>query len=223
MNRRDIKLVTFPGQSVMVAAFARFTAYYESPRFRGRAFTLKDFFDAQAKPDGGECVPAWSGCNIPSRVLLAFRAGMFDPLSREEKQMLRLVADEPEPFYVTAVVRWNVPAAAHEIVHALFDLDRGYQTIVLRELRRFRLTGLRDTLLGLDYDRSVLDDEMNAYLCVGLPPDAISEDAPAAAERLCEVFARHFGFDPRGAEGRERLVRLPDVIRFPWPLPAQDP
>jgi hypothetical protein len=159
----------FPTNHLMASTFLRFQEHYESPRFRGKVFTLEQFMDwyaSQQTHGDFTYYKDWTGFNIPSSVLDRFRRGDFDPLSAKEKELLALFAGVPGRFYLigTAGAVPDEETLRHELAHSLFYTRADYRRAVLAELRGADLTPVFAALKRLGYHRSVWLDEANAYL-----------------------------------------------------------
>jgi len=96
-----IHLLIFPTQRDVTLTLLRFQEHYESPKFRGKIFSLEEFkrWYVANSPNGiktGEFTyyTDWNGFNIPSYVLQPFRDGKFNPLSEQERKFLDIFKDE---------------------------------------------------------------------------------------------------------------------------------
>jgi len=162
--------LNFPTQHLLTSTFLRFQEYYESPRFRGKVFTLEEFMDwyaqAQGKKGNFTYFTDWSGFNIPSKVFAPFRAGKFDPLTTKEAALVELFRGVPEPFYVIGTFGKNGDPATlhHEIAHGLYTTQPGYRARVDAILKTADLRPLFERLRKMGYDDSVVPDEAQAYL-----------------------------------------------------------
>ena len=127
----------------------------------------------------------WSGFNVPSTALEPFYAGEFDPLLQKEQQLLRLFESEPRPFYVIGLS--DDDDLEHELVHALFFTRPDYRKAVPAAIREYDTSALEKRLAAMGYHRSVLADEVNAYLVA--PPDGQGWSFPALAGLRKELRA----------------------------------
>jgi len=171
---KNIFLLEFETQLDLTSTFLRFQEHYESPEFRGKLFTLEQYKNWYIKIKGDfTYYTDWSGFNIPSYVLTPFYEGKFNPLSESEKQILELLKDIPQPFYVIGV--YDVPddkqmkhLLEHEIAHRLFYTEPKYREKVLEILEKYNLDELKDWLRSLDgYHEEVLIDEAHAFGLTG--------------------------------------------------------
>jgi hypothetical protein len=180
MSRRQladgIYLVRFDSQYALASTFLRIQEHYESSRFRGRVFSLEDYMDWYAGRFGAfTYYQDWSGFNVPSTALAPFYSGRFDPLLGKEQQLLRLLANVNRPFYVIGL--FDEHDLMHELAHALFFLRPAYRRHVRAALREHDTTAIARRLASMGYHRSVLEDEVHAYVLAG--SDVAGESARA--------------------------------------------
>jgi hypothetical protein len=161
-------LVVFDSQLEITSTFLRFQEYYESPKFRGKIFSLNDFKKWYSEMKGVfSYYTDWNGFNIPSEILQPFYEGKFDPLSQKEKDFLELFKNERGKFYIIGVHKSISDLKAllqHEIAHGLFYTNENYKKNVLKILNKFDVNEIKKELKGSDgYHDEVLDDEAHAY------------------------------------------------------------
>lgn len=215
-----IYLVEASTQYQLAATFLRFQEHFESPRFRGKYFSLEEFMDWYAAAYGAfTYYDDWEGFNVPSWVFKPFRAGRFDPLSRKEKKLLDLVADSPEPFYVIGANRpFGLPMIKHELAHALFEIDPRYQRDVLTKIRKSDVRTYERALeKSRGYHRTRWPDEINAYSLAGIS-DLVAlglnlRQAKPLQRSLRQVFRDHFRFSLLRAR-KDDILRLVHINRL---------
>ncbi len=186
-----IFLVRFKTQYALASSFLRFQEHYESSRFRNRVFSLEQFMDWYAARSGAfTYYEDWSGFNVPSTAFAPFYEGRFDPLLEKEKRLLRLFARESTPFYVIGIAADQ--DLTHELAHALFFTQAAYRQAVRGAMRPYDTSGIRKRLMALGYHRSVLTDEVHAYLIGGTDALGTSIRGPVALTRqLRAIFRTH--------------------------------
>jgi hypothetical protein len=164
-----IFLLKFATQYELAATFLRFQEYFESSHFAGRVFSLEEFMDWYAAQFGRfSYFEDWAGFNIPSTVFEPFAAGRFDPLLEKERRLIRLFDKERAPFYVIGVCESSShDDLTHELAHALFFRNDAYRKAVLAALSEYNTRPIETELHGLGYSRTVLRDEVHAYLISG--------------------------------------------------------
>ena len=154
----------------------RFQEFYECPKFAGKIFTLKEFKKWYSRETGVFCYYIhWNGFNIPGEVLLPFCRGSFNPLSKDEKDIVKVLKSVEIPSYVIAThkgcgYREAVELFQHEFCHAIYYLDEEYRSKVLHVLSVYSsdLKKLKDFLVEEGYGEKHLDDESNAYIAVSM-------------------------------------------------------
>jgi hypothetical protein len=150
----------------MAKTFLRFQEFYESPKFRGKIFSLKEFKDWYKTTRKGKFTyyTDWAGFNIPSTVLRPFYDKQFKNLTVRELTLLRKFKDIKGKFYIIATTGKSSMTLNHEISHARFYINGSYRKEILAALGRVNTTSIAKWLLGLGYDQSTLLDEIHAYL-----------------------------------------------------------
>ncbi len=176
--------------------FMRFSEYSESPKFRGKVFTKKEFEDwyianAQEVIDK-QCTYAmdWGGFNIPARVFNVFKIGHFNPLDEKEKELLSaLQVIKNKKFHVIGThADGDIETIEHEIGHGFYDLDTIYQKntrAIVREMNVRGRNSIRDLLVFFNYHPQRFVDETQAYL---LHPDWLEEQG--IPKRFIEAASR---------------------------------
>ena len=168
-----IYLLEFDNQFELTSTLLRFQEFYESPKFKGKIFTLDEFKRWYSKLKGSfSYYKDWNGFNIPSRILKPFYLGKFNPLSDKEKQILELFKSEKENDYIIAIHKSGIFRFSyfrkmllnHEIAHALFHTNKKYKKECLNLIRKYNLEEAKKKLLKSGgYSKEVLEDEIQAY------------------------------------------------------------
>ena len=191
-----IFLLIFENQHEIASTFLRFQEHYESPKFRGKSFSLGEFKAWYSSLRGDfTYYTDWNGFNIPSYILKPFYEGQFDPISDEEKEILNLFRDVGDDFYVIGIHKdmKNVSSfLKHEIAHGLFYTDSQYKDRVMEILSEFNLDEIKDELRSKGgYHEEVLDDEVHAYSLgsVGKLKSKVPEELH---KRLLENYQKAF-------------------------------
>ena len=174
----------------MCKILLRFAEHYESPKFRNKIFTLKEFkawYRTTIKGNKFTYYNDWAGFNIPSYAFKAFREQKFNPLSAKEKLFMNIINNLKEPFYIIAARKGHKNAIKHETAHALFYLDAEYRKKVLKILPKIDLKDFKKRLLNHGYCKDVLSDEFNAYIVDG------AQDIPEDkyTRLLCSLFDKY--------------------------------
>ncbi len=184
----------------------RFQEYYESPVFRGKAFSVDEFATWYASEHGSFTYHQdWTGFNIPSWVLEPFKKGDFNPLTEKEKNLVSFFRNIPGDYYIIGATQQDKECAdtiKHEFVHGAFFADKRYREDVANCIKIHRPSVAKTALKKMGYSDGVLEDEINAYLLTG---HQVFEENLCLNEgrRLCDmfdkVFFKYFGFSMMSA------------------------
>lgn len=146
--------------------FLRFQEHFESPKFRGKVFSLSEFKPWYKKEKGKTSFTYyedWSGFNFPSKTLKPFLEGKFNPLSGYEKKIIKTLEGYSGKFYVIGT--FKDADLKHELAHALFYVDDQYHAKVMKILASIDKKVFIDRFIEMrGYHPSVWDDEVHAYL-----------------------------------------------------------
>lgn len=167
-------LLIFNSQKEITETFLRFQEYYESPKFKGKIFSLDELkkWYTQNSLNGKRTnkftyYSDWNGFNIPSYVLKPFFKGRFNPLSKQEEKFLRIFRDKLEPYYIVGVHKKIKSLNAylkHELAHGMFYTNKNYKNEVLNSLSEFNVEPIKKELMLMNgYHKEVLEDEVHAY------------------------------------------------------------
>lgn len=160
-------LISADSQEELAKTFIRFQEHYESPNpeFRGQIFTLGSFKSWYSEYYGGDTYyQDWKGFNFPSKVLLPFRQGLFDPLTNYEISFLNLLKYRHDDFYIIGANDDSI--IRHELAHALYYCSDQYKKEIDRFLSNNKksLYKIKRYLLTKGYCKEVLNDEIQAYI-----------------------------------------------------------
>lgn len=154
-------------QEELGLTFMRFQEFYESanPKFRNSIFTLGQLRHWYSENYGTNSYHKdWTGFNIPSRVLNPFKAGLFDPLTEEENNLLELLKYRQDSFYIIGAQ--DTATLRHELSHALYDYNIKYRNTINSIVSRYdkQLTKAKTYILNKGYTKEVINDELQAYI-----------------------------------------------------------
>ena len=159
--------ISADSQEELNTTFMRFTEFYESPnpKFRNQIFTIGQLKNWYSITYGADTYHKdWIGFNIPSSVLVPFRKGLFDPLTKYEQDLLDLFKYRDDNFYIIGAQ--NDSVLRHELAHALYDSSIKYKSSVDAFIRKNK-AGLRKIskyIIDKGYCKDVLNDEIQAYI-----------------------------------------------------------
>ncbi|MDD2680404.1 MAG: hypothetical protein PHO03_06370 [Candidatus Omnitrophica bacterium] len=199
----SVYLLVFDTQYELSSTFLRFQEYYESPKFRGKIFQLKDYKEWYSKLKGGfTYYTDWSGFNIPSYVLEPFYQGEFKRISKKEKVILDMFKKEKSDFYIIGVclnrkkekktVKENQGLEIkNELANGLFYTNKAYKDKVLETIHEFNVNKIKKSInqSAVGYCDEVLDDEVNAYV-IGSGLKGIPKSLRSRLENLYKKYLR---------------------------------
>jgi hypothetical protein len=159
--------ISADSQEELGRTFIRFQEYYESPNpeFKGKIFTLGMVRQWYSIKYGADTYHHdWTGFNFPSKVLIPFKQGLFDPLTIEETELLNLFKYRNDHFYIMGAQ--NAETLRHELSHALYDSDIKYRTEINKYINKNKkqLDKAKKYILEKGYDQEVINDELQAYI-----------------------------------------------------------
>lgn len=167
MIEKPIYLLTFVDPNEMSETFMRFQEHHESPEFRGKIFSRKEFktWYCTTTPDGKYSYNQdWAGFNIPSYILDPFYDGGFKRLSSRETKILNIFRKIPSPFYIIGALKGDDGGLAHELAHGRFYTNEKYRKAMIKVLDNSDVRALKKYIKDMGYHDSSLVDEAHAYL-----------------------------------------------------------
>jgi len=198
-----LKIKSQPYNSVWISAdsqeelgrtFIRFQEYYESPNpeFRGKIFTLGVVRQWYSVKYGADTYHHdWTGFNFPSRILLPFKQGLFDPLTSEEIELLNLFKYRHDSFYIMGAQ--NSATLRHELSHALYDSNEKYRNEIDSYIKKNKrgLAKTRKYILDKGYAEEVINDEIQAYITDNDDQTIISSTDPHIILGINKIYKRY--------------------------------
>lgn len=172
-------LVTFNSAYDLAMTFLRSQEYYESPKWKGKSFTLLEYMEWYAKTAGKGAFTYpkdYNGFNLPSRIL---REVPVPDRNHYDMVMANIVAEIETDFnchfqdyYIIGVSkeRGDKSTINHEIAHGLYTTNSIYReqvNILIKQLPATVRKKLFKALSKRQYNKSVFVDETNAYLSTG--------------------------------------------------------
>jgi hypothetical protein len=198
-----LKIKSQPYNSVWISAdsqeelgrtFIRFQEYYESPNpdFRGKIFTLGVVRQWYSIKYGADTYHHdWTGFNFPSRILLPFKQGLFDPLTSEEIELLNLFKYRHDNFYIMGAQ--NNATLRHELSHALYDSNEKYRNEIDSYIKKNKrgLAKTRKYILDKGYAEEVINDEIQAYVTDNDDQTIISSTDPHIILDINKIYKKY--------------------------------
>jgi hypothetical protein len=158
-------LVQTKDHKILAETLLRFQEHYESPEFKNKIFTVGQIKHWYSQKYGADSYTNdWTGFNFPSRILIPFKQGLFDPLTKYEKKFLNLFRYRHDNFYIIGAN--DESTIRHELSHALFAYSVQYKAQINQICKTYakQLNPLKKILLDKGYDQDVLNDELQAYI-----------------------------------------------------------
>ena len=178
---KNIYHLILPSQGQLAKTFLRFQEHFESPKFQKKIFSLDEYKkwyianSAKGKKTGKfTYYRDWGGFNIPSKILEPFYKGKFNPLSKEEKMLLRLFKNKrKKKFYIIATFKNSSRHFfKHEIAHGLFYTDLKYKKEVIKILKKCDKNIIKNInhhfFKSASYHKKVWFDETHAHIMADL-------------------------------------------------------
>lgn len=161
----------FETQLDMTSTLLRFQEYFESPKFRKKIFTMKEYINWYSGEHNGifSYFDDWNGFNFPSNTLKPFYDKKFKGITKREKSILNYFKSKRGKFYIigTHLEDGGVESLSHEISHAIYYINSEYKNNVNSILSKIDLTELNNEISNIGYHKSVWLDEIHAYLTTG--------------------------------------------------------
>lgn len=154
-------------QEELGLTFMRYQEHYESdnPNFRNNIFTQGQLKKWYSETYGSNSYHThWVGFNFPSSVLIAFKNGLFDPLTVEEQKLLDLFKYRSDNFYIIGAQ--NTSVLRHELSHALYASNEKYRNEIntFFNKNKTKIKKSSQYILQKGYCKDVLYDELQAYI-----------------------------------------------------------
>ena len=173
--RPNVFAVIVPNDYDRAMLFCRVQEFYESDSnlFKDQDFSIWEYMRwYSAKNIGVFTYPKdWTGFNIPFKVALNCMVGNKE-LSPYDKVMEDIIdeillTDNPVNAYIIGTKTDKGLTFRHEMAHALYYTNKDYKYIADKlistiPLKYYNIMVIN--LLNLGYDKSVIDDEIQAYM-----------------------------------------------------------
>ena len=169
----------FPTLYLMNSTLIRFQEYYESPKFKGMAFTLEEYMDWYAgKAEDGrfDYFDEVEGMNFPADSMSEFEHfHAFELGDKEYKSWVyfQLGSNEHAGYLIATAKTSQRFAFKHEIAHGMYYLIPAYKREVSKVMNstapyKAVIKTLKKALKPKWYHRSIMTDECHAYLIDGI-------------------------------------------------------
>jgi hypothetical protein len=186
--------ISADSQEELGLTFMRFQEYYEStnPNFRNNIFTLGQLRHWYSETYGANNYQStWIGFNFPSKVLIPFKEGLFDPLTQEENRLLELLRYRQDNFYIIGAQTKST--LRHELSHALYASNNQYKKeidkFVIKHKKKLQKT--IKYMLDKGYNKDVINDELQAYITDNDDTDIINNTCPLVIAGINQIFNKY--------------------------------
>lgn len=173
--RPSIFAVVVPNDYDRAMLFCRVQEFYESDNslFNGQDFSIWDYMKWYSEKNKGLFTypKDWNGFNIPFSVALNCIIGTeeetpYDKIMQDILDKI-LLTENYYGSYIIGTKLDNGITFKHEMAHALYYTNEEYKNIVDKltsaiPLKYYNIMAIN--LLNLGYDKSVIDDEIQAYM-----------------------------------------------------------
>jgi len=181
-------------QEELGLTFMRFQEHYESAsqEFRGKIFTLGQLKRWYSETYGANNYhTTWIGFNFPSKVLIPFREGLFDPLTIEEQRLLDLFKYRSDNFYIIGAQ--SAITLRHELSHALYASNDKYRNEINKFLdkNKNKLKTTAKYILDKGYCEDVLYDEIQAYITDNDDNHLINNTCPTIIAGINNIYNKY--------------------------------
>jgi hypothetical protein len=181
-------------QDELGLTFMRFQEYYESTNseFKNKIFTQGQLKRWYSETYGSNSYHShWVGFNFPSKVLIPFKEGLFDPLTIEEQRLLDLFKYRSDDFYIIGAQ--NNSTLRHELAHALYASNSKYRNEINKFLNshKAKLKNTTKYILNKGYCQEVLYDEIQAYITDNDDNELINNTCPSIIAGVNKIYNKY--------------------------------
>ena len=181
-------------QEELGLSFMRFQEHYESlnPDFRHKVFTVGQLRAWYSSKYGADTYHKdWVGFNFPSKVLIPFKQGLFDPLTPEEQNLLEFFKYRHDNFYIIGAQ--DQATLRHELAHALYSTNSKYAQAVnkLCDSNKSKMKKVRQFILNKGYHLEHLNDELQAYITDKEDPFIMNNTPIDIVNKLVSLYERY--------------------------------
>ena len=171
----SIFAVIVPNDYDRAMLFCRVQEFYESDSdlFNGQDFSIWDYMKWYSAKNKGifTYTKDWSGFNIPFKVALNCMVGNKEvtPYDKVMKEIIDkiLLTENPINAYIIGTKTDRGLTFKHEMAHALYYTNKDYKYIadkITDSIAVLDMMSMEKNLLKLGYSKSVIKDEIQAYM-----------------------------------------------------------
>lgn len=163
--------INYPSQEEMNKACIRVNTYIENPKYKGKIFTLGQVREYYTEKQGFfSYYKRVYGTNLSREALEPFIKGTFDPLSKEELELIEPFRYRMDNFFLLVTFEENSmenkATFMHELAHGLFYTDKEYKNQSIKIINRYRkdLKPIFAYLKKTGYHKDTWIDEAQAFV-----------------------------------------------------------
>ena len=196
-------LVTIKDQYDLAMTFCRIQEFYESSfkEIKGKAFTIAELQRLYSKNfgHGAFTYPLdWAGFNIPGNIIynlyhsdLIKDHNEYDDVFEKILNKIGSEIEQDDKYYVIGSEPNNKDTINHELAHAFYYLYPAYKKkadLITDQLPQKIISGITSYLLSIGYNKKVLKDEFQAYLCSNA--DIILNEVPKRNQKESKKLSK---------------------------------
>lgn len=168
---KNLYIIKSNSRKELVMTILRFQEYYESPKFKNKIFSLKDFITWYRSVNNNKFTYVFDYCgfNFPSYVLKPFYKNKFKDITKNERKVLDFFKNINGNFYIIASVNNDITTLKHELAHYFWRYNKAYKRkikTILNKIPNREILKLKRVLKNEDYHESIILDEIHAYLTI---------------------------------------------------------
>lgn len=201
-----VYLLSFKDDMRMSLSFMRFQENYESPKFKGKYFDVLEYVEWYCKSRDQKYfsyMEDWGGFNIPDYVVARMMENLndfskFEMNIIDSNRSIRLDLDSrsrhSDKFYLIGALAGDETTLDHELSHGLWHtnpLCRRRSKSIIKGLKKKEYDSLKSWLIEMGYHKSVIDDEINAYLSTGIEHD-VKGLKKSQIDKISKPFIENF-------------------------------
>jgi hypothetical protein len=166
--------VEFKEREKMAKTFMKLYGYYESPQFRGKIFTEKQFerwfrlHTEMGEEYGLRFQDIAGGFNVPDYSFKPFLEGKFSLIEEEKNLLKEILKIQKKKFIIISSLENDGENFKHELSHGLFYMRNNYKKEIItyfKKISRKKFNIMENILLEEEiYSEPRLIDEMQANL-----------------------------------------------------------
>jgi len=167
--KKNVFAVVVPDSYDRCMLFLRVQEYYENPKYKGKNFDIWEFVKYYSRNNTFKYAADWEGFNLPYRVAEECYSNVIKydtPYDSLMDKILNEINPKGEA-YIIGIDSINGETIKHELCHANYYLNSKYKELadkLILTLPKELFDFLKKNLIRAGYHRSVINDEIQAYM-----------------------------------------------------------